>query len=127
MLAAARTYKRVVQVGLQRRSTPHIAQARDEIIKTGKLGRVGLVEVYCYYHMRARGNPPDTDPPEYLDYEMWTGPAPMRPYNSLVHPGRWRAFMEYSNGIVGGLLGRHPGRPRQQGQHLGYPDRQLRL
>jgi len=103
MVAAARKYKRVVQVGMQRRSTPHIIEARDNIIREGKLGKIGLVEVYCYYHMRARGNPPDTDPPEYLDYEMWTGPAPMRPYNRLVHPGSWRSFMEYSNGIVGDM------------------------
>jgi predicted dehydrogenase len=103
MLAAARKYKRVVQVGTQRRSTPHIIEARDRIIREGKLGKVGLVEIYCYYHMRARGTPPDTDPPAHLDYEMWTGPAPMRPYNRLVHPGRWRSFMEYSNGIVGDM------------------------
>ncbi len=103
MLAAARKYKRVVQVGTQRRSTPHIAEARDRIIREGKLGKVGLVEIYCYYHMRARSNPPDTDPPDHLDWEMWTGPAPMRPYNELAHPGRWRSFMEYSNGIVGDM------------------------
>jgi predicted dehydrogenase len=103
MLAAARKYKRVVQVGTQRRSTPHLVEARDRIIREGKLGRIGLVEIYCYYHMRARANPPDTAPPEYLDYEMWTGPAPMRPYNELVHPRRWRAFMEYGNGIVGDM------------------------
>jgi predicted dehydrogenase len=53
--------------------------------------------------MRATENPPDTDPPPYLDYEMWTGPAPLRPYNALVHPRRWRAFMEYGNGIVGDM------------------------
>ncbi|MHC4176173.1 MAG: Gfo/Idh/MocA family protein [Planctomycetota bacterium] len=103
MLAAARKYERVVQVGMQRRSTPHVAEAREEIIKTGKLGKIGLVEVYCYYHMRARGNPPDTAPPEHLDWDMWTGPAPMRSYNELAHPGRWRSFMEYSNGIVGDM------------------------
>lgn len=103
MLAAARKYKRVVQVGTQRRSTPHLMEARDTIIKEGKLGKIGLVEVYCYYHMRASKNPPDTAPPEYLDYEMWTGPAPMRPYNELVHPRSWRAFMEYGNGIMGDM------------------------
>src|ERR1043166_7684167 len=103
MLAAARKHKRVVQVGTQRRSTPHLIEARDRIIKEGKLGKIGLVEIYCYYHMRARENPPDTVPPEYLDYEMWTGPAPMRPYNKLVHPRSWRAFMEYGNGIVGDM------------------------
>ena len=103
MLAAARKYKRVVQVGMQRRSTPHLVNARDRVIREGKLGTIGLVEIYCYYHMRARGNPPDTTPPANLDYEMWTGPAPMRPYNELVHPRRWRAFMEYGNGIVGDM------------------------
>jgi predicted dehydrogenase len=103
MLAAARRHKRVVQVGTQRRSTPHLIEARDRIIKEGKLGKIGLVEIYCYYHMRARGNPPDTKPPENLDYEMWTGPAPMRPYNALVHPRSWRAFMRYGNGIVGDM------------------------
>ena len=103
MLTAARKYKRVVQVGTQRRSTPHLVEAREEIIQAGKLGKIALVEIYCYHHMRARANPPDTAPPDYLDYEMWTGPAPMRPYNELVHPGRWRAFMEYGNGIVGDM------------------------
>jgi predicted dehydrogenase len=103
MLAAARKHKRVVQVGTQRRSTPHLIEARDRIVKEGKLGKIGLVEVYCYYHMRTRENPPDTAPPDYLDYEMWTGPAPMRPYNKLVHPRSWRAFMEYGNGIMGDM------------------------
>jgi predicted dehydrogenase len=103
MLDAARRLNRVVQVGTQRRSTPHLIDCRDKVIKEGKLGKIGLVEIYCYYHMRAKDNPPDGAAPDYLDYEMWTGPAPMRPYNSLVHPRRWRAFMEYGNGIVGDM------------------------
>lgn len=103
MLAAARKHKRVVQVGTQRRSTPHLIEARDRVIKEGKLGKISFVEVYCYYPMRATKNPPDTTPPANLDYEMWTGPAPMRPYNELVHPRSWRAFMEYGNGIMGDM------------------------
>src|SRR5687768_12357684 len=103
MLAAARKYKRVVQVNTQRRSTPHLVEARNEVIKPGKLGKISHVEICCYYHMRARKNPPDTQPPENLDYETWTGPAPMRPYNELCHPRSWRAFMEYGNGIVGDM------------------------
>src|SRR5438876_9759828 len=103
MLAAARKHQRVVQVGTQRRSTPHLIEARDTILKEGKLGKIGLVEICCYYHMRTWENPPDTEPPASLDYEMWTGPAPMRPYNKLVHPGSWRAFMEYGNGIIGDM------------------------
>jgi len=103
MLAAARKYGRVVQVGTQRRSTPHLMEAREQIVKTGRLGKVALVEVYCYYHMRATENPPDIAPPASLDWEFYTGPAPMRPYNKLVHPRGWRAFMEYGNGIVGDM------------------------
>src|SRR5688572_170905 len=102
VLAKARKLNRVVQVGTQRRSTPHLIEARDRVIKENKLGRIGLVEIYCYYHMRSRQTAsaaPDTTPPENLDYEMWSGPAPMRPYNRMVHPRSWRAFMEYGNGI----------------------------
>ena len=103
MVEAAHQNGRVVQVGLQRRSTPHLVEARDRIIREGKLGKIALVEIYCYYHMRATSNPPDTTPPSNLDYEMWTGPAPMRAYNALTHPRTWRAFMEYGNGIVGDM------------------------
>ncbi len=103
MLDAARRNDRVVQVGTQRRSTPHLIEAKEKVVDAGLLGDVAHAEVCCYYHMRARKNPPDTAPPEYLDYEAWTGPAPMRPYNELVHPRSWRAFMEYGNGIVGDM------------------------
>lgn len=103
MLAAARKYKRVVQVNMQRRSTPHLIEAKERIIQEGKLGKIAYAEICCYYPMRARGNPADTTPPDYLDYEMWTGPAPMRPYCPMNHPRGWRAFMEYSNGIMGDM------------------------
>jgi predicted dehydrogenase len=106
MLAAARKYKRVVQIGTQRRSTPHLIEARDQIIKEGKLGKIAQVEICCYWHMRNKdtlATAPDCAPPDFLDYEMWTGPAPMRPYNKIVHPRGWRAFMEYGNGIVGDM------------------------
>jgi predicted dehydrogenase len=103
MVAVARKYNRVVQIGMQRRSTPHLIDAIDGVIKAGKLGTIGHDEVCCYYHMRPTGNPPDTRPPEQFDYEMWTGPAPMRPYSSMTHPRSWRGFWEYGNGIVGDM------------------------
>ena len=106
MLAAARKHGRVVQVGTQRRSTPHLIEARDRFIKEGRLGKIAYVEVCCYWHMRNRdtlATAPDTAPPDYLDWDMWTGPAPMRPYNKIAHPRGWRAFMEYGNGIVGDM------------------------
>jgi predicted dehydrogenase len=113
MLDAARKHKRVVQVGTQRRSTPHLIEARDKVIKPGLLGKIAYAEVYCYYHMRNNATPPVSKPPEYFDYEAWTGPAPLRQYDAplyggpkgdpLPHRGWWRAFMEYGNGIVGDM------------------------
>src|SRR6187455_1313602 len=52
MLAAARKYKRVVQVGTQRRSTPHLIEAKKNIVDAGLLGKVSHVEMCCYLHMR---------------------------------------------------------------------------
>jgi len=90
-------------VGTQRRSTPHLIEARDRVIREGKLGTIGHVEICCYWGMGRAGNRPDVPVPDTLDYELWTGPAPMRPFNQRTHPRGWRAFMEYSNGIVGDM------------------------
>ena len=103
MVAAARKYNRVVQVGTQRKSTPHLIDAKKQVVDAGLLGTIGHVELCCYYHMRANGNPPLEPVPGFLDYEMWTGPAPLRPYDGLPHRRWWRTFMEYGNGIVGDM------------------------
>ncbi|MGI9243874.1 MAG: Gfo/Idh/MocA family protein [Verrucomicrobiales bacterium] len=102
---AARKKNRVVQIGTQRRSTDHLIEAKERIVDAGLLGDVGHAEVCCYYHMRSR-TPPDkakAPVPDHLDWEKWTGPAPMREYNTVAHPRGWRAFTEYSNGIVGDM------------------------
>jgi predicted dehydrogenase len=113
MVAAARKHGRVVQVGTQRKSTPHLVECRKNVVEAGLLGKVAHVEICCYYHMRANGNPPATSPPDYLDYEMWTGPAPLRPYDAPPNPNHgnqlvphrrwWRTFTEYGNGIMGDM------------------------
>lgn len=103
MVAAARKYNRVVQVGTQRKSTPHLIDAKKNIADAGLLGKVSHVEMCCYYHMRANGNPPVQAVPDFFDYEMWTGPAPLRPYDGLPHIRWWRTFMEYGNGIMGDM------------------------
>jgi len=103
MLDAARKLKRVVQIGTQRKSTPHLIDAKKQVIEAGLLGKIGHVELCCYFHMRANGNPPVQPVPDFLDYEMWTGPAPFRPYDGLPHVRWWRTFMEYGNGIVGDM------------------------
>ena len=103
MLAAARKYNKVVQVGTQRRSTPHLIDAKKNIVEAGLLGKISHVEIFCYYHMRNSSTPALQPVPDFLDYDMWTGPAPMRPYDGLPHRGWWRAFMEYGNGIMGDM------------------------
>ncbi len=103
MVAAARKHKRVVQVGTQRKSTPHLIDAKKQVIDAGLLGKIAQVDMCCYYHMRANGNPPVQPVPDFLDYEMWTGPAPLRPYDGLPHKRWWRTFMEYGNGIMGDM------------------------
>ena len=103
MVAAARKYNRVMQVGTQRKSTPHLIDAKKNIVDAGLLGKVSHVEMCCYYHMRANGNPPIQAVPDFFDYEMWTGPAPLRPYDGLPHIRWWRTFMEYGNGIMGDM------------------------
>jgi predicted dehydrogenase len=103
MVAAARKHNKVVQVGTQRKSTPHLIDAKKQIIDAGLLGKIGHVDMCCYFHMRANGNPPVEPVPDFLDYEMWTGPAPLRPYDGIPHKRWWRTFMEYGNGIVGDM------------------------
>ena len=106
MLAAARKHGRVVQIGTQRRSTPHLIEAKERFIDSGAIGKIISVDVCCYWHMRNRDTvqtAPDTAPPDHLDYERWVGPAPMMPYNKIVHPRGWRAYMDYGNGIVGDM------------------------
>ena len=106
MVAAARKHNRIVQVNTQRRSTPHLIEARDEIIKAGKLGKIQRVEIGVWWHMRNRtpaAEAPDIPPPAHLDFDLWTGPAPRLPFNRIIHPRGWRAFTEYGNGIVGDM------------------------
>lgn len=103
MVAAARKYNKVVQVGTQRKSTPHLIDAKKNIVDAGLLGKISHVEMCCYFHMRNNGNPPVEAVPAFLDYEMWTGPAPMRPYDGLPHIRWWRTFKEYGNGITGDM------------------------
>jgi predicted dehydrogenase len=102
MVAAARKYNRTVQVGLQRRSTPHLLEARDRFIRPGKLGKIAYVDIHSYYGSPGEF-PPNEQPPEHLDWEMYVGPAPWVDYNPRIHPRKWRACREFSNGQTGDL------------------------
>jgi predicted dehydrogenase len=108
IVAAARKYKRVVQVGLWQRSNLHFQQAA-RIVREGLLGQVTFVRTWNYGNSfpEGYGNPPDSEPPAGLDWDMWLGPAPKVPFNSNrfgVGPDRWstfRYFYDYANGWLG--------------------------
>jgi predicted dehydrogenase len=107
MVQAARKYNRIVQVGTQQRSGDHYQKAA-EIIRSGQIGKVTFVRTWNFGNQMPDGigNPADTNPLDGLDWEMWLGPAPMRPFNQNrfgVHPDRWssfRWFWDYAGGMM---------------------------
>jgi predicted dehydrogenase len=102
MVAAARKYQRTVQVGLQRRSTPHLVEARDKYLRSGRLGKIGYIDIHSYYGVREDFPPPEA-PPAELDWERYVGPAPWVDYHPELHPRSWRDRREFSNGQIGDL------------------------
>lgn len=100
MRDAARKYKRVVQVGTQRRSAEHFRSA-VEYVASGKLGKVCLMKAWITQLRKSIGNPPDSSPPPGVDYDMWLGPAPKRPFNKNRFHYNWRFFWDYGNTELG--------------------------
>src|SRR5438445_5691072 len=103
MVEAARRYNRVVQAGTQQRSGRHFQKA-VEMLRSGAIGKIMSVRGTSFRNiMPGFGSPPDDAPPNDLDYDMWLGPAPKRPYNphrSLYH---FRWFWDYSGGQMTNL------------------------
>ena len=109
MVQAARKYKRVVQAGTMQRSAKHFQKA-VEIVRNGDLGQITFVRTWNYGHDKQEGygNPPDAEPPATLDWDMWLGPAPVRPFNQNrfgVDPedhyfSAFRWFWDYAGGMM---------------------------
>ena len=107
MVQAARKYNRVVQAGTMQRSARHFQKA-VEILRNGDLGSITFVRTWNYANGREEGigNPPDEGPPPTLDWDMWLGPAPSRPFNQNrfgVDPkdhyfSNFRWFWDYAGG-----------------------------
>jgi len=100
MIAAMRKHKRVVQMGSQHRSTERL-QSALAFIKTGALGKCLVAKAWESTRQGAIGFPPDSDPPAGVDYDMWLGAAPKRPFNPNRFHGRWRWFYDYGTGDLG--------------------------
>jgi len=102
----ARRTGRIVQVGTQQRSGAHYARARD-LIRQGQIGDVRSIRMHAARNiLPGYGSPPDSDPPPELNYDLWLGPAPRRPYNPnrAIYHFRW--FWDYSGGQLTNL-GQH--------------------
>jgi predicted dehydrogenase len=100
MVTAARANNRVVQVGLHRRVSPHNMSGM-EFLKSGKAGKIGMVRAFVHYPGGPGQKTPDSDPPPGLDWNLWCGPAPLRPFNAAIHPKGFRQFLDYANGTLG--------------------------
>lgn len=100
MIAAAKKFGRIVQVGSQHRSTPRIITAQN-YIREGHLGKCLVAKAWESSRQGSIGNPPDSDPPPGVDYDLWLGPAPKRPFNRNRFHGRWRWFFDYGTGDLG--------------------------
>ncbi len=110
MVNAARKYLRVVQVGTHRRVSPHNISAR-EFVQQGRLGKIGMVRSFVHYAGGPETPRKNIEPPKELDWEMWCGPAPLRPFNGSqdlsnpwaggIHPRGFRQYLDYANGTLG--------------------------
>jgi predicted dehydrogenase len=100
MVNAARAADRVVQVGTHRRVSPHNVSGR-EFIRSGKAGKIGMIRAFVHYGGGPESPQANEQPPKELDWEMWCGPGPLRPFNRRIHPKGFRQFLDYANGTLG--------------------------
>lgn len=100
MMRAAERYKRVVQVAVCSRSSRHVAEA-CEFIRTGGIGRVRLARGWDSSWQNPIGHTADEPVPAGVDYNMWLGPAPLRPFNRNRFHSSWRWFFDYGTGDLG--------------------------
>jgi predicted dehydrogenase len=100
MVKAAGEACKVVQVGLHRRIGPHHASAL-RFLREGKAGKIGMVRCFAHYGggpEKASANGPA---PEGMNWDLYCGPSPLRPFNRRIHPGGWRQFLDFGNGQLG--------------------------
>jgi predicted dehydrogenase len=100
MVAAAKKYQRVVQVGQWQRSDTHWISALD-YLHTGALGKIRQVKAWADVNYGRDFNiKPDTDTPKGIDYDIWLGPAPKRAFNENRFHGTFRYFWDYAGGLM---------------------------
>lgn len=134
MMSAQQYYKKVVQAGQWQRSQQHFKDAVD-FVQSGQLGMIRTVKVWCYQGwMSPQPKVADSAPPAGVDYDMWLGPAPKRPFNASRFHFHFRWFWDYAGGLMTdwgvhlldyGLLGMKAEFPKSiaaLGGRFAYPD-----
>jgi predicted dehydrogenase len=100
MIEAARKYNRVMQVGTQRRSAPHVQKA-VEFVRSGKLGKVPFARCWIAGSRKSIGHKPDAPVPEGVDYDIWLGPAAKTPFNPNRFHYEWHWHWDLGTGELG--------------------------
>jgi predicted dehydrogenase len=100
MVEAARRHQRVVQVGTQSRSTEHV-RAAMQVLQEGVIGEILVAKAWNSQRRGSIGRQQPTEPPAHLDFDLWLGPAPERPYQANLLPGSWRWWCDFGVGDIG--------------------------
>lgn len=100
MVKAARAAERVVQVGMHRRIGPHHLSGM-EFLKSGAVGTIGMVRAFSHGPGGPETPTENEEPPKHLDWDLYCGPAPLRPFSKRIHPGGFRNYLDFANGILG--------------------------
>lgn len=100
MVNATKKSGRIVQVGLHRRIGPHHVSGM-KFLKDGRAGKIGMVRMFAHGGGGPEKPTPNEEVPSNLDWDLYCGPAPLRPYNRRIHPGGFRHFLDFANGTLG--------------------------
>lgn len=97
---AARATGKTVQVGLHRRIGPHHVSGM-KFLKSGAVGNIGAVRMFVQGGGGPESPTRNSAPPDGMNWDLYCGPAPLRPFNRRIHPGGFRNFLDFANGTLG--------------------------
>ncbi|MBI1901569.1 MAG: Gfo/Idh/MocA family oxidoreductase [Planctomycetia bacterium] len=100
LVDAAKKHGRIVQHGTQMRSSEVTAKA-GEVLASDLLGKIKIAKAWNVQRHSHRQAVPDSSPPKGVDYDVWLGPAPNRPFNANRFHGNWQWYRDYGNGDIG--------------------------